>query len=52
LSAVIELESYKAREVVFKIGTFGDKFYIILKGSVCVLVRKLNRIKQSGVHKH
>jgi len=39
LSGVIELEQYKKNEVVIKIDTYGDKFYIILKGSVWILVR-------------
>ncbi len=34
----MKYEHMRAGEAVFKFGEYGDKFYVILKGEVCVKI--------------
>lgn len=45
-----KLDYYSPSEVIFKQGTYGDRFYMILRGSVDVFINetKMKRIKQGG----
>ncbi|CAD8160515.1 unnamed protein product [Paramecium pentaurelia] len=42
-------EKFKANEIVFYVDSVGTKFYIILEGSVTVLVRKPNQSEMEAV---
>ena len=45
MCARLKYEHFKAGQIVFTIGDYGDKFYIILHGSVGVLIPNKKRRK-------
>jgi CRP-like cAMP-binding protein len=47
ISYFLMCEQYERNSILFRYGDLGDKFYIILKGSVKVLIPKERRIKTS-----